>query len=86
MPKKKTYRVYWTMKLYKDVEAESAGRAAEICRENYYESGTFIEDSCEIYKVTKPSKNSYDVGKPNLLEKRKGVKHDSSTKRQKTTV
>lgn len=65
----KTYRVYWTVKLYKDVEAKSADHAVEICHNSDPSwDGTYIDDSYEIYKVTKPDKNGYDVNKPNLLE------------------
>ena len=67
MPKKTKYRVYWTIKLYKDIEAESVNQAVEMCNDNDCNDGTYIDDSYEIYRVTQPDRNDHDVNKPNLL-------------------
>lgn len=69
MPKKTTYRVYWTIKAYEDVEAKSVDEALQIHSASDCESTNFIEDSGEIYRVTRPNKDGYDIGKPNLLDK-----------------
>lgn len=68
MPKKTTYRVYWTVKLYRDIEAKSVDEAVEVSNDNDCYDGTYIDDSYEIYKVTRPDGNGYDVNKRNLLE------------------
>lgn len=67
MPKKTKYRIYLTMKFYKDVEAESASQAAEICNDHHCNGVTYIEGSDEIYRITKPDKSGFDINKPNLL-------------------
>lgn len=69
MPKKTTYRVYWTIKLYEDIEAGSVDEVVQMCNDNDCQDGTYIDDSYEIYKVTKPDKSGHDIGKPNLLDK-----------------